>query len=182
GIAGMRPSEVIGLVVRDLELPSTGWGLARLRGAVTSPGVRYTATGTVVENKGLKHRAAGSIREVPLSPVLVGSLREHLERFESVENRVFSNARYGAVTPTNYGPAWTKARSELWPKEHFLARTTVYDLRHAAATMMLRARVPPAEVALRLGHSVDVLMRVYAGVFNDERDRSNRLIEEALDN
>jgi hypothetical protein len=46
--------------------------------------------------------------------------------------------------------------------------------------MMLRAAVPPAEVARRLGHSVDVLMRVYAGVFDDERDRSNQLIDEAL--
>ena len=46
--------------------------------------------------------------------------------------------------------------------------------------MMLRARVPAAEVARRLGHSVDVLMRVYAGVFEEERDRSNELIEAAL--
>jgi len=180
GTAGMRPSEAIGLLVRDVELPTSGWGLARLRGAVTSPGTRYTPTGAVIENKGLKHRAAGSLREVPLSPVLVGSLREHLARFEPVEDRVFTNARQGSVTSTNYGPAWTRARSELWPKGHLLAGTTVYDLRHAAATMMLRASVPPAEVALRLGHSVDVLMRVYAGVFNDERDRSNQLIDEAL--
>ncbi len=40
--------------------------------------------------------------------------------------------------------------------------------------MMLRAAVPPAEVARRLGHSVDVLIRVYAGVFDDERERSNQ--------
>ena len=45
--------------------------------------------------------------------------------------------------------------------------------------MMLRAAVPPAEVARRLGHSVDVLMRVYAGVFEDERERSNELIDAA---
>ncbi len=42
---------------------------------------------------------------------------------------------------------------------------------------MLRSGVMPSEVARRLGHSVDVLMRVYAGVFQDERDRSNVLIE-----
>lgn len=46
--------------------------------------------------------------------------------------------------------------------------------------MMLRAAVPAAEVARRLGHSVDVLLRVYAGVFDDERERSNELIEQAL--
>jgi integrase len=53
----------------------------------------------------------------------------------------------------------------------------VYDLRHTAATVMLRAGVPPAEAARRLGHSVDVLMRVYAGVFDNERERSNELID-----
>jgi len=42
---------------------------------------------------------------------------------------------------------------------------------------MLRAHVPLTEVARRLGHSVDVLLRVYAGVFNDERERSNGFID-----
>ena len=42
--------------------------------------------------------------------------------------------------------------------------SAVYGLRHAVATMMLRGNVPPADVARRLGHSVDMLMKVYAGV------------------
>ena len=33
-------------------------------------------------------------------------------------------------------------------------RVRVYDFRHAAATMMLKAGVPLAEVVRRLGHSV----------------------------
>jgi hypothetical protein len=45
---------------------------------------------------------------------------------------------------------------------------------------MLRAGVPPPEVARRLGHSVDILMRVYAGVFDDERQRSNELMDRAV--
>jgi hypothetical protein len=46
---------------------------------------------------------------------------------------------------------------------------------------MLQAGVSPAEAARRLGHSVDVLMRVYAGVFTDERDRSNARIDRMLE-
>lgn len=180
GIAGMRPSEAIALRVHDLELPTRGWGLASVRGAVTSPGTRYTSDGIVTEAKGLKHRAADATREVPLSPVLVRLLRDHVDRFEPVDGKVFSNARGRPPTSTNYGPVWLRARAQLWPKGHPLASATVYDLRHAAATMMLRAAVPPAEVARRLGHSVDVLMRVYAGVFDDERERSNKLIDKAL--
>ena len=83
----------------------------------------------------------------------------------------------GRSTATGYGPVWGRARARLWPPGHALSKVRVYDLRHSAATMMLRAGVPAAEVARRLGHSVDVLMRVYAGVFEDERDRSNELIE-----
>jgi len=45
---------------------------------------------------------------------------------------------------------------------------------------MLRAGVMPSGVARRLGHSVDVSMRVYASVFHDKRDRSNVLIEAEL--
>jgi integrase len=180
GIAGMRPSEAIGLRVQDVELPPRGWGIAALRGAVTSPGTRYTGDGIVTESKGLKHRATDATREVPLSPELVRVLRDHLSRFEEVDGRVFSNDGGRPPTATNYGPVWLRARAQLWPEGHPLASATVYDLRHAAATMMLRAAVPPAEVARRLGHSVDVLMRVYAGVFDDERDRSNQLIDRAM--
>lgn len=180
GIAGMRPSEAIGLRVQDLDLPTRGWGMGSLRGAVTSPGTRYTGDGIVTETKGLKHRATDATREVPLSPELVRVLRAHLGRFEAVDGRVFSNAGGRPLTATNYGPVWLRARARLWPNGHPLAAATVYDLRHAAATMMLRAAVPPAEVARRLGHSVDVLMRVYAGVFDDERERSNQLIDKAM--
>ena len=62
-----------------------------------------------------------------------------------------------------------------------MAATVTYDLRHTAATMMLRAGVSPAEVARRLGHSVEMLMRIYAGVFDDEIERANRAIDRELD-
>lgn len=46
--------------------------------------------------------------------------------------------------------------------------------------MMLQAGVSPAEAARRLGHSIDILLRVYAGVLVEERDRSNELIDREL--
>jgi integrase len=180
GMAGMRPSEAIGLRVADLELPPVGWGMAIVRGALTSPGTRYTANGAVVETKGLKQRPVDAVRHVPLAPALVDRLRWHLAAWEPVDGRVFTNAIGRPFTATGYGPVWIRARTQLWPAGHAMSKARVYDLRHSAATMMLRAGVPAAEVARRLGHSVDVLMRVYAGVFEDERDRSNELIEAAL--
>lgn len=76
------------------------------------------------------------------------------------------------MTTGSYHPVWKRARKAAWVDRPELSSTTLYGLRHAAATMMLRAGVPPAEVARRLGHSIDVLLRVYAGVLVEERDRS----------
>jgi integrase len=180
GMAGLRPSEAAGLTLQSLELPKSGWGLARVRGAITSPGPRFTLDGEPLESKGLKHRARNAVREVPLPPALVDRLHAHAERFDTPNGRLFTNARGEPIASSNYGPVWVRVRTHLWPKPHPLSGTTVYDLRHSAATMMLRAGVPPAEVARRLGHSVDVLLRVYAGVYDDERERSNALIEAAL--
>ena len=55
-----------------------------------------------------------------------------------------------------------------------------YDLRHTAATTMPRAGVARPEVAQRLGHSVDLLLRVYAGVLADDRDQANALISREI--
>lgn len=71
---------------------------------------RYTGDGSVIEAKGLKHRAADATREVPLSPVLVRQLREHLDRFEPVDGRVFSNAQGRPPTSTNSGWAMASRR------------------------------------------------------------------------
>jgi integrase len=56
-----------------------------------------------------------------------------------------------------------------------------YDPRHACATLLLNAGVPPKEVARRLGHSVEVLWKVYAGCMDGDEERINRLVEKALD-
>lgn len=131
-----------------------------------------------MEEKGLKQRSEDETRAVPLPPVLVKWLRWHVERFEkSTGDRVFTNQLGNDLSKDNWGKPWRDQRARRWPEGHKLAKVRPYDLRHTAATMMLRAGVSPAEVALRLGHSVDMLMKIYAGVFEDERQRANQLIE-----
>lgn len=178
GLAGLRPSEAISLRVDDLDLPDEGWGLARVRAATTDPGARFTADGKAIEEKGLKHRATGAVREVPLPPPLVDRLCAHVERWD--DDALFLNVNGQPMTSRSYNPIWRRARETVWADRPELAKTTVYDLRHAAATMMLRAGVPPAEVARRLGHSINVLLRVYAGVLVEERERSNEMIDAEL--
>lgn len=55
-----------------------------------------------------------------------------------------------------------------------------YDLRHAAVSTWLNAGVPAPEVAERAGHSVDVLMKVYAKCLHGQRDAVNERIAAVL--
>ncbi|MDH3292807.1 MAG: hypothetical protein OER95_00630 [Acidimicrobiia bacterium] len=66
---------------------------------------------------------------------------------------------------------------ELTMDNEILRRITEnggFRSRRRSVRAMLSAGVNPAEVARRLGHSVDMLMKVYAGVFQDERERANQ--------
>ena len=55
-----------------------------------------------------------------------------------------------------------------------------YDLRHAAVSLWLSAGVPPARVAERAGHSVEVLLRVCAKCLDDGDQAADRRIDTAL--
>ena len=55
-----------------------------------------------------------------------------------------------------------------------------YDLRHAAVSLWLNAGVPTTEVAERAGHSVDVLLKVYAKCIDGQEATVNRRFEDAL--
>jgi integrase len=56
-----------------------------------------------------------------------------------------------------------------------------YDLRHAAVSMWLNSGVPATEVARRAGHSVAVLLKVYAHCIDGQADTANTRIDGALD-
>jgi integrase len=55
-----------------------------------------------------------------------------------------------------------------------------YDLRHAAVSLWLNAGVPATDVAERAGHSVQVLLRVYAKWLDDGEAVANKRIDAAL--
>ena len=56
----------------------------------------------------------------------------------------------------------------------------IYDCRHAAATTWLRAGMPLAETARRLGHSVETLVSTYIGALDDAEHIANQRIDTYL--
>lgn len=94
---------------------------------------------------------------------------------------MFYGQRGGTITDRAYLPIWRKARSTaLTAKEAKspLARRP-YDLRHAAVSTWLAAGVPAAQVATWAGHSVAVLLKVYAKCVSGKEDEAKRRITES---
>ncbi len=55
------------------------------------------------------------------------------------------------------------------------------DLRHAGVSLAQNAGVPATEVARRAGHSVVVLLKIYAHCIDGQADAANKRIADALD-
>jgi hypothetical protein len=181
--AATRPSEAIMLAEPDLRLPSRGWGRIDLAVSAARAGRDWTDDGTARQARGLKHRARNETRSVPIPPVLVGMLRAHLRAYgTATDGRLFRTSRGGLIQDSAYSAVWQAARTAaLTPAQQAtpLARRP-YDARHAAVSLWLNAGVPATEVARRAGHSVAVLLTVYAHCIDGQADAVNKRIADAL--
>jgi integrase len=116
--AMMRPEEAIGLRENDCHLPETGWGLLTLHKAKPYAGRRWTDSGELHDDKGLKQRAEGDVRLVPIPPVLVAMLREHIATFGvGDDGRIFRTEHGKPLTPFAYQQAWKLARKMALPPQ-----------------------------------------------------------------
>lgn len=167
--SALRPEEAVNLRRDDITLPAPedpeAWGELGLTGARPHVGRHWTDDGSIRESRGLKHRHEGDVRFVPIPPPLVEILRNHLAAFpDGTDGRVFYGVRSDDLPSTTYMKAWREARrTALSEKDRGspLARRP-YDLRHACVSTWLDAGVPAPQVAEWAGHSVDVLLKIYA--------------------
>ena len=131
---------------------------------------------------------------MPACPQLVGILRHHLDNYVcGPDGRLFvtrtgearqpvSGGYAGPVSGSSYGNTWRKARVATLTKAEVaspLARRP-YDLRHACVSLWLNAGVPATQVAEWAGHSVAVLLRVYAKCIAGQDDSAQQRVEIAL--
>jgi integrase len=90
----------------------------------------------------------------------------------------FSGERGGALAGVTYNRMWDRARRVALTREQYASPLAArpYDLRHAAVSTWLSSGVPPTQVAAWAGHSVHVLMRIYAKCLDgQERDALARI-------
>lgn len=192
--AAMRPSEVRHLRVQDCVLPESGWGTLLLAGSTQEAGRGWTDSGEGNEDRALKHRAMRQVRPVPATPELVAILRRHVDAFPpGTGGRLFvtRTGRAGVPLVAPYSKpismgivyrTWSAARREALTETEAaspLARRP-YDLRHAAVSLWLNAGVPATQVAEWAGHSVNVLLRVYASCVAGQEDLAMSRIESIL--
>jgi integrase len=197
--AALRPAEAVALRLSDCYLPEPPayvvslvkgfrqpepeWGLITLRETRPVAGRRWTDSGERHDKRGLKMRDPKEDRPVPIPPVLVAMLLEHVREFGTApDGRLFQNERGGLVGTSSYFRVWVEARPYAFPP-HKVASPLAekpYDGRAKAITDWLRAGVPIAEVARRAGTSPEVIDRHYAGVLDSSEEENNRRIERAM--
>ncbi len=161
--AGLRPSEVVMLRVRSAELPAEGSG----RLDVTEADISFDEPGEPKTGP----------RSVPIPPVLVVMLREwvHENNFTSPDRLLFRTRNDTMPSGSNWARAWHRALESIGQRP-----MRIYDCRHAAATTWLRAGMPLAETARRLGHSVETLVSTYVGALDDEEHVANQRVDSLL--
>jgi integrase len=165
--AGLRPSEARVLRVEAVELPDTDdeWGVLHIEEADKSAGSAFTDDG---EELGMTKTSLS--RSVPAPPPLVAYLREAIG--ERIDGIIAATRNDTPITQSNLNRAFNRVRlRDSW---------TPYSLRQAMATTLLDSGVAPGEVARRLGHSIEVLLRHYAGVLSGSEDLANQRIEAHL--
>ncbi|TDB94919.1 hypothetical protein E1267_42390 [Nonomuraea longispora] len=183
--AALRPEEVIDLRKENIaNLPDAdGWGTFILTNVAPEVGTKWTDDGSARQRRGLKHRAPKAKRLVPIHPDLVTLLRAHIAAFPADrEGRIFTGPRRGIIRDSTYLPVWHAARKRaLTPAEQASGIAgRPYDFRHACVSAWLNAGVNPPQVAEWAGHSVEVLLRVYAKCISGGQAEAMRRIEAAL--
>jgi integrase len=195
--AGLRPEEAVSLRKDNITLPplvenpATGrweepadnWGELRFSAAAPEAGAEWTDDGQQREHRHLKSRPVGEWRRVPVAPPLTRMLRTHLREFGiGAGGRVFAGVQGGELASITYRRSWAKARRDTLTAADCaspLARR-VYDLRHACVSTWLNGGIPPVQVAEWAGHSVAILLKIYAKCLDGQDAIAKRRIEDAL--
>lgn len=120
---------------------------------------------------------------MPCPPELTALLHEHLAVFGTgPDGRLFVGERAAELPKLTYMRAWRAARRLAFTESVAASplAATPYALRHACVSTWLSAGVPVTQVAEWAGHSVEVLLKVYAKTIEGQDDLARRRVMDAL--
>jgi integrase len=182
--SALRPGEALNLRKANLLIPESGWGELLLDESCPSVGTAWSDSGHRRDQRQLKHRPKGDTRSAPSPPELTQLLHDHLAMHGTdAEGRLFRGVRSRReLEESTYHRVWRKARQAALTAEEYaspLARRP-YDLRHAAVSTWLNAGVPATQVAEWAGHSVAVLLQIYAKCLSGQEELARKRIEARL--
>ncbi|MCX4971411.1 tyrosine-type recombinase/integrase [Streptomyces sp. NBC_00620] len=146
-------------------------------------GKAWTDPSEAHDRRGLKQRAEGEVRIVPIPPPLVRLLRKHLKELgPAKDGGLFASERGNVVAASSYSRVWKQTRElALLPEQvSSVLAFRPYDLRHAGVSQWLNSGVPALDVAARAGHSVDVLLKIYAKCIDGQEQEMNDRILKGL--
>ncbi|GAA3618453.1 tyrosine-type recombinase/integrase [Kineosporia mesophila] len=182
--AALRPEEAVALKLSNLTLPSEGWGSMTIESAEPYAGKGWTNSGENRDRRHLKQRDRGETRTVPIPPQLTLLIHEHVKLYgKGTGGRLFWGERNRSELPVGtVHRVWSWARKDAFTAEVAASPLAAvpYDLRHAAVSTWLNGGVPPTQVAEWAGHSVEVLLKIYAKCLDGGEAELQRRVETAL--
>ncbi len=124
-----------------------------------------------------------AIRRVPIPPVLVTMIREHVQEHGTApDGRLFRTYRGGIYQPSTLWRVLQEARPHVFTPAQLASplASRPHDCRHAGVSFRLNAGVPAPLVAEWAGHTVEVLLRIYAHCLDGDDDRWFGVMENSL--
>lgn len=129
-------------------------------------------------------RGAGGDEECGADPAPAGAVAPGACRGVRLDGRraVVPERVRNVVAVSSYSRVWKRARElALLPGQvTSVMAARPYDLRHAGVSQWLNSGVPAPEVAARAGHSVDVLLKIYAKCIDGQEAEMNDRIMQGL--
>ena len=194
GFCGLRPGEATGLTIGDLELSSSGTSWITVRRSRRRIPDRWLEPDEDPEWGPLKDRGVGDGRRIPVPTSLAEELTDHIERFcdrATPSALLFQRKGKPFVSSSFVTEVWHPAREEMFPprcdipvndpRQPRRSRIRCHDLRHAACSMWLNARVDPKICQRWSGHrTLSVFLDIYQGVMPGREDEGVKLVGEFL--
>ncbi len=172
--SGMRRGELVGVAWPDVDLDSGTVDVVRSIGV--DGGELFTKD----------PKSAAGRRLIGLDKASIDVMRSH--RVRQVEQRLQVGDAYedrpfdldlafrtedgGVLNPHRVSKAFTSE----WAHAGLREGVTLHSLRHSMASLLVTEGIPVAEVAARMGHNIETLMRVYSRSL-DPTAREQRMVE-----